>query len=890
MKHLLFVLCALLVSVSFAFALGNTCANPIEVAIPADLTYHSGGLTTCGLGNDYGNFGCVPSGYGNGEDAVFRLTVASRTRIRVVLNTYTPTPRPALVIFDACPPAGQCIARAYSATSWVETVITLNPGQYFVIVDNWPGPNCLSTFGLNIFALPLDPGEDCSEAISITGSLPQTVSGSTCGFDDNLDAACTTVSTAPDVVYSYTSAAGAQVTFDLCQSNYDTKIFIYDGSCLGTPIACNDDGGVPCGDNPFRSYLGCVPLIAGHEYFIVIDGSGTACENYALTMTECAPPPGDICANAIPIPSELPQTVTGNSCSYQNDYDGYCGVGSLAPDVVYTYIPAADGYINLDPCDSPYHVALWVWDGCLGNVVGCLTYGGGAGNECSISHLSLRCVPVQAGHMYFIVVDGWNSECGDYTLSITSCLPGEIHTNAIPILGLLPQTVTGSTCGYLNDADACFTYSVSGDVFYSYMSPADQTVTFDMCGSSYDTRFFIYSSIGEGCNDDDPLHCPNPTRSYIQCLPLRANTEYWIVVDGSYGQCGNYVLSMSRCYSDRPCDVCTPPDVTLASIPESACGASISGNCGWQGKWVAEFQGTAGMNYHWDLCPDAPCNGTANFDPDIKICDANCQILAGSDGDCLIGQYMVPNDFVWTCTTTGTYYVIIAPWQSYNMHNCPGSAANEFTMVYYSEPVRPCASCTPADANLGDITTTECGGSISGNLGHDGKWAAEFQGLAGATYHWDLCPTDPCAGHSEEGSNPSDVDIVIFDSNCSFVESYDGEEWCDWRPNDYQWVCPANGIYYVLIAPWPRGMQEPISSTVPGIPKSPSRSCITAGLRRSCPASAVMMRHSCPPICRNRCQVIPVRTAMIGTPTACKGRISAARMSPMRMLRPLTCS
>lgn len=809
MNQSLYVLCALLVSVSFAFALGNTCANPIEVAIPANLEYHSGALTTCGLGYDYDNIGCVPGGFDNGEDAIFRLTVSMRWRIRIVLNTYQPTPHPMVSVHTVCPSDGGCIARAYTDTGyWVELRITLDPGQYYVMVDNWPTPNCLSVFGLDIYGLPPDPGEDCSEAVPINNVLPQTLIGYTCNFEDDLDAACTFTSTARDVVYSYTPPTDADVTFDLCQSNYDTKIFIYDGSCLGTPIACNEDGGVPCNENPFRSYLGCVPLVAGHEYFIVVDGDGTACGNYSLTMTECAPPPGDVCASALSIPGALPQTVTGSTCGFQDDYYGFCGGVSYVPDVVYSFVPATNGWMNLDPCDSQYNVRVWMWDSCQGTVLVCLPYAGGAGSECTNPpHQFAPCIPVTGGQTYYIVVDGWDGQCGNYQLTLSSCPAGEMSHNAIPLPSALPQTVSGNTCGYFNDADLCGSVtSASGDVYYLYHSAADQQVTFDLCGSSYDTKINVLDAQNFAliaCSDDEPLYCADQTRSHIECVHLQANTDYLIVVDGSANQCGNYLLNLSRCYTDRPCDVCAPPDVTLASIPETACGASISGNCGWQGKWVAEFQGIAGYTYHWDLCPDPPCNGTANFDPDIKICDANCQILTGADGLCMIGEYFVPNDFQWICPTDGVYYVIVSEWQSFNGHNCPADAADEFTMVYWAQPPRACESCTPVDASLGDITTVECGTSISGNLGYGGKWVAEFQGVAGAAYHWDLCPADPCPGHAEEGSNPADLDFVILDANCSFVEWYDGEDWCDWRPNDHQWICPANGTYYVLIAPWP---------------------------------------------------------------------------------------
>jgi hypothetical protein len=127
----------------------------------------------------------------------------------------------------------------------------------------------------------------------------------------------------------------------------------------------------------------------------------------------------------------------------------------------------------------------------------------------------------------------------------------------------------------------------------------------------------------------------------------------------------------------RPCGDCTPTDANLGTIGTTIWGYSISSNCGNGGKWVASFNGEAGYTYWFDLCNI----GTGNFDADIKICDASCNILAGVDGSSSCGWR--PNQFSWNCPNNGTYYVIIAPYSSYSSHTCSGTSANTFTMYYY---------------------------------------------------------------------------------------------------------------------------------------------------------------------------------------------------------------
>jgi hypothetical protein len=153
---------------------------------------------------------------------------------------------------------------------------------------------------------------------------------------------------------------------------------------------------------------------------------------------------------------------------------------------------------------------------------------------------------------------------------------------------------------------------------------------------------------------------------------------------------------------DRACSDCLTPNVALGDLPTAVWGGDTGlVNVGTEGKWYASFNGVAGAKYHFDLCPAAPgtvANG--NFDADIKVVDATCTILTGVDGSCTGGgNNYLPNDFQWTCATTGTYYVVVAPYRSYNQHNCIGVATNTFDMQYYAElPTPPCPLTCPPTA------------------------------------------------------------------------------------------------------------------------------------------------------------------------------------------------
>ena len=126
-------------------------------------------------------------------------------------------------------------------------------------------------------------GETCANATPI--SVPSSYGGNTCSRLNDYDEACPyTGSTSGDEVYVISGVSG-QVTFDLCNSEYDTKIYVYQGSCPGTLVACNDDACNDPSGNPFRSIVTCVNLSAANTYYVVVDGYFGDCGVYCLSTS-----------------------------------------------------------------------------------------------------------------------------------------------------------------------------------------------------------------------------------------------------------------------------------------------------------------------------------------------------------------------------------------------------------------------------------------------------------------------------------------------------------------------------------------------------------------------------------------------------------------------------
>lgn len=113
-------------------------------------------------------------------------------------------------------------------------------------------------------------GGDNVETAFLIEALPFYDYGTTVGYHDDIDFSCPYTSAAPDVIYSFTPGHDQYVTIDLCGSQYDTQVFVFDQDF--SEIACNSDYyfGEPCGQ--YVSRLNFVPLYAGETYFISVDG------------------------------------------------------------------------------------------------------------------------------------------------------------------------------------------------------------------------------------------------------------------------------------------------------------------------------------------------------------------------------------------------------------------------------------------------------------------------------------------------------------------------------------------------------------------------------------------------------------------------------------------
>jgi hypothetical protein len=125
---------------------GSTCENPIVVD---GFPFIDAGQTTCGMGNDY-NLTCLGN-YDGGEDIIYRFTLDELQTVKITFDPKSTT-WTGIALATGCPPT-DCIAVVSNAQA-IPRVIEqmLVPGEYYVMIDTYPAPNCIPEFDLTITA------------------------------------------------------------------------------------------------------------------------------------------------------------------------------------------------------------------------------------------------------------------------------------------------------------------------------------------------------------------------------------------------------------------------------------------------------------------------------------------------------------------------------------------------------------------------------------------------------------------------------------------------------------------------------------------------------------------------------------------------------------------
>jgi hypothetical protein len=172
---------------------------------------------------------------------------------------------------------------------------------------------------------------------------------------------------------------------------------------------------------------------------------------------------------------------------------------------------------------------------------------------------------------------------------LTPLQGGENVASATVLSGSLPVSVTGTTEGYNSDYDELCPYSGGDapDVVYAYTPASNKFVDIDLCGSTFDTKLYIYENtvtpgVPYDCNDD---YYQDDVCGYyvskIENLYLAGGNTYYIVIDGYFdNEFGEYTLGLSESAPPPACtwgvDIICPAG---AVSENETCGNNANGGC-----------------------------------------------------------------------------------------------------------------------------------------------------------------------------------------------------------------------------------------------------------------------------------------------------------------------
>lgn len=149
--------------------------------------------------------------------------------------------------------------------------VPLSAGQTVaVVVDGYDDSS-----GAFVLTTSAQTADGCAPS-DIAGPLPLTDGGATSGASAT-EGSCGG-ETAPEIAFAWTAPQAGSYTIHTTGSDFDTILYIRDGSCVGDELACDDDGG------PSTQSSVTLELAAGQDIVIFADGYSSNSGSVVLTI------------------------------------------------------------------------------------------------------------------------------------------------------------------------------------------------------------------------------------------------------------------------------------------------------------------------------------------------------------------------------------------------------------------------------------------------------------------------------------------------------------------------------------------------------------------------------------------------------------------------------
>ena len=644
--------------------------------------------------------------------------------------------------------------------------------------------------------------DTCAEAIAV--SFPSSTLGNT--DSATLDAAdvpvCGGAVTAPGVWYT-TTGTGGPMQISLCDSSYDTKLHVYTGGCGVGTLVCETDNDDFCGT---RSGV-VFDSVLDTTYYILVSGwmANTGC--YTLDINHPTPD-NDDCFDAEAV--LIGDSAVGTTLGASFDDVGTCGTSNTGPGVWYSF-EGNDGPVTVSTCGAAdFDTKIGVFSGTCGTlacVAGNDDQAGCAGNSSEIV------VQTVAGETYLVLVHGFQSQSGDFTLSLigdTPAPPNDLCDGA-EALSVPTQRVVSNLGSSGKDGVSCA--GGGGDsensVWYSFEGTGDElSISIDNAGTTVaNPEMALYTGT---C---DALTCVGGGL-VTTTLQSEAGTTYTLRI-GAADQ-GDIEISIT---GPAPAnDACadaieilpntvTPGRTTFASVSMGSadfCGTSLSA----PGVWYS-FTGTGFTTFVFT------CGPNTDYDTKLHIFTDGCDTLtcvAGNDDACAS-----QSGVGFVSELDREYLVLVSGF---------GGAVGNFELTYESEPPPAndvCATAEPItlepDADGGIVGDADV--PVSGSASGSTIFATASQEIADLACHASFsAPVGGAVWYVVEGTGNDmtastclmadyDTQISVFSGDCGALtcvgSNDDGEIPGDPEPTDcgltsyFTFPTDEGTTYYIVV-------------------------------------------------------------------------------------------
>ncbi len=557
---------------------------------------------------------------------------------------------------------------------------------------------------------------------------------------------------------------------------------------------------------------------------------------------------GEDCPTAVVIAS-LPFCDVGSTVGAIDNYTD-CGFNT-SPDEVYSYTPSVNEIINITLCpnacgSTDYDSRLAVY-----NSSSCTTNIACNDDACGLQS-SLPPLAVTAGTTYFIVVDGYTNNSGNYAISVSVAPPAPANddcsgavpvalTNGVPVTEYGDNTGATPDCGYYTYPTVWHAVTVSGACTDLTVSYCGNPITGPGgSGAQGNTWIIINPACPLACYGDifnsgyDNATCGDGNWSvYYNNL---APGTYYIPVMGEYAGYnipGPYQVTFLAIDCPPPYDPCANIVDVICDIPTSTSWTTGDGSF-----WGANICGynDLGEEHLFTYTPTS----TGVYNLNITIHNGGFVDWMYKDASLGCDQYnwicfsgggvIGPTTLTIGNLNAGTTYYLWADKETLS----PGDETFEISCTPCVAPVNDdCSGAVPVTLTNGipvtEYGTTECATPDGGYYTEPTVWHAVT--LTGACNNLtvDWCGTAPgiMSGNSWIIINPS---CPLTPYGDTFASSYDNTT-C----GDGNWTIRYNGLapgtWYVGVLGSLGNVQGPYTITMLSVdcpPPPPNDDCSAA--------------------------------------------------------------